>query len=123
VSLDAGTNQTVTFESLSVAQTGTFTHGVFTANDSATANITVEEPPLSDGVPGVPGSDLPTDPLPGSGREDVNGDGNADFDDVIDLFFALDRLSDASPEQVAAVDYDGDGDADFDDIVELLFRL
>jgi hypothetical protein len=45
VTLDAGNSTTVTFENVSTAglSTGEFTHGVFSANDSATAPITIEE--------------------------------------------------------------------------------
>jgi hypothetical protein len=44
VSLDAGNSTTVTFENVSTddLSAGDYTHGVFSANDSATATITVE---------------------------------------------------------------------------------
>lgn len=72
-------------------------------------------------------------PLPGSGAdgapadrdddgfyEDVDGDGDVDFDDAVALTFVdTESLSD---EQRAALDFDGDGDVDFDDAIELAFQ-
>jgi PKD repeat protein len=89
------------------------------------ASITVEEPPLSDGVPGIPGSDPPIDPLPGPGWEDVNGDGRANFQDVIDLLLALESIQDASLTDAErdALDFDASGSVDFLDVIELVFRV
>jgi PKD repeat protein len=51
--------------------------------------------------------------------EDIDGDGDLDFNDVMELAFALPVPAD----QVPRVDFDGDGDADFDDVIELTFTF
>jgi len=77
------------------------------------------EPPFSGGVPGVGAENAPTD-IDGDGKfEDVNGDGETDFNDAVDLAFA--DTTQLSEEQAAALDFDGDGDVDFSDAVELAF--
>ncbi len=54
VSLDAGANDTVTFEvPTEGVPPGTYTHGVFTANDSETANITVDPAPANLRIAGL----------------------------------------------------------------------
>jgi PKD repeat protein len=55
----------------------------------------------------------PTDPDDDGVFEDVNGNGQLDFDDVVVLF---ENLSDAEAE---FQDVNGNGRIDFDDIVEL----
>jgi hypothetical protein len=62
----------------------------------------------------------------GDGRcEDVNGDGETDFFDVVDLLFALEsiREADLTSTQRDALDFDDSGRVGFLDVVDLLFRL
>jgi hypothetical protein len=97
---------------------------VATANDSATGAIRtrIRDASHCDVAP-LPGVEAPaTDPYPGRGCEDVDGDGTAGLDDVVELLFALDRLPD-DPATLDAFDLDGDRDVDFEDVVTLLFRL
>jgi PKD repeat protein len=63
----------------------------------------------------------PADPDDDGLYEDVNGDGQANFDDAISLAFV--QTGSLTQEQVAALDFDGDGDIDFDDAVELAFTV
>ncbi|MGM0592421.1 MAG: hypothetical protein ACQETI_12500, partial [Halobacteriota archaeon] len=71
-------------------------------------------------LPGVSGS-APTDPNGDGLYEDIDGDGDADFDDAIDLAFA--ETGGLTAAQRAALDFDGDGDVDFDDAIELAFSV
>jgi subtilisin family serine protease len=74
-------------------------------------------PPFSEAIPGNPG--VPTDP-DGDGRfDDVNGDGQVTFADVIAMAF-VDWRS-LTPAQAAALDFDGNGQVDFADVIELAF--
>jgi len=72
-------------------------------------------------------------PLPGSGAdarpvdhdgdglyEDVEGDGDVDFDDAVSLTFV--EFGSLSEEQQAALDFDGDGSLEFEDAIELAFQ-
>jgi hypothetical protein len=61
-----------------------------------------------------------TDPLPTRpGYEDVDGDGDFDFFDVVTFLFALDELP---AETRQFFDFDADGETDFFDVISLLFR-
>jgi hypothetical protein len=91
--------------------------------EGATLDTTAPDNPFPSGAPGV-GDTPPTDSNPRQpGFEDINGDGVANFTDVVNLLFAIDRLQGLSGPQLEAVDYDGNGMINFDDIVTLLFRL
>jgi hypothetical protein len=85
--------------------------------DSESANVTEADTGEAPGPVG--GGDTPTNPDGDELYEDVNGDGEANFDDAVALAFAS-NLSDA---QIAAFDFDGDGGVDFDDAVELAFSI
>jgi hypothetical protein len=96
-----------------------------------TRQVTVRDLPLgerlfTDGLPGGnPASGVPTDPN-GDGRlEDLDGNGQFEFVDVIEFVFALDGLlsADLAASQRAAIDFDGDGNVDFVDVIELVFQL
>lgn len=88
-------------------------------------NLTVERRaspnPFPNGVPGVgtaPPTNLDNDPQ----FEDVNGDGEANFTDAVDLAFAnTGAINSGTQAQINALDFDGDGDVDFDDAIELTF--
>jgi len=60
-----------------------------------------------------------TDPDGDGQLEDVNGDGEATFDDAITLAFNTDDAS----ENRESFDFDGDGDVDFDDAIALAFAV
>jgi hypothetical protein len=81
--------------------------------------------PFPDGVPGVVGENPPTDPLPGPGFEDVNGDGTRTLDDVFAFVFgplAETDGSSLSDAQLDALDYNDDGELTLDDAFTLAFR-
>jgi outer membrane protein assembly factor BamB len=96
-----------------------------------TRQVSVRDLPLGerlfpDGLPGGnPASGVPTDPN-GDGRlEDLDGNGQFEFVDVIEFVFALDGLqsTDLTASQRTALDFDGDEDVDFVDVIELVFQL
>jgi PKD repeat protein len=60
-----------------------------------------------------------TDPDGDGQLEDVDGDGEATFDDAITLAFNTDDAS----ENRDSFDFDGDGDVDFDDAIALAFAV
>jgi hypothetical protein len=76
--------------------------------------------PFSAPVPGANGQGPPTDTDDDGKLEDINGDGEATFDDAIALAFA--DTSGLNSQQRAAVDFDGDGDVDFADAIALAFE-
>jgi PKD repeat protein len=81
-----------------------------------TANGTVR---VASGPGDVTGSGNPARDLDGNGLyEDVNGDGQQTFSDVIELAFILDN-QDIAP----FFDFDGSGDLAFSDVIELAFDL
>jgi surface glycoprotein (TIGR04207 family) len=124
---DTNDNQTFDFQTTNGSEDGAYVDNGSAVVDAA--NLTVEQAgngsnPFPNGVPGV-GSDSPADTDPADGFEDVNGDGTADFNDVLDFLFAQSDIAsaDLTQAQVDALDYDGNGEVDFNDVVELLFRL
>jgi hypothetical protein len=62
-----------------------------------------------------------TDPDGDGQLEDVNGDGEATFDDAIGLAFNTGAAS--VTENRDSFDFDGDGDVDFDDAISLAFQV
>ncbi|WP_226022311.1 anti-sigma factor domain-containing protein [Halomicrobium salinisoli] len=60
---------------------------------------------------------LPTDPDGDGLYEDLNGNGEVDFDDVVRYFKHMDEP--VVTDHVAAYDYNGNGGIDYDDVVEL----
>ncbi|WP_231188784.1 ThuA domain-containing protein [Haladaptatus sp. DYF46] len=76
---------------------------------------------LSDQPPAVVGDSKPTDPDGDGLYEDVNGDGEANYDDIVDLF---DNYDDSAVQDNAyAYDFNDNGNLDFDDIVEFFRSL
>jgi hypothetical protein len=62
----------------------------------------------------------PAADLNGDGKlEDVNGDGEANFEDGIALAFNIGTAS----NNAESFDFDGDGDVDFDDAIALVFQV
>jgi hypothetical protein len=85
----------------------------------------MDESPFSQPVPGGSGSASPTD-TDGDGKlEDLTGDGQFGFADVVEFVFALQDLKRASltARQRTALDHDGDGRVGFTDAVDLVFQL
>jgi PKD repeat protein len=62
--------------------------------------------------------DVDDDPL----HEDIQGDGDVDFLDVITLLFADWETISGNPAQRAALDFDGNGRVGFLDVIWLLFE-
>jgi pectinesterase len=105
--------------------------------DDCVGNVTcgdyLTEPPSGDARSGEDGGQLFEAPIPGAGDapptdpdgdgmyEDVDGSGNATFDDAIALAFA--DTSGLAAAQRTALDFDSDGDVDFDDAVSLAFQV
>jgi subtilisin family serine protease len=81
----------------------------------------VPTPVFTAPVPGSGEAAPPTDPDDDGLYEDVDGDGDVDFDDAVALAFV--DASELTPGQVTALDFDRDGDVDFDDAVELAFLV
>ncbi|MFH5801946.1 family 16 glycoside hydrolase [Haladaptatus sp. CMAA 1911] len=82
--------------------------------------IVVEEDD-SDGLPPVVGDSSPTDPDGDGHYEDINGDGEANYADVVDLFDNMEE--DAVQDNAEAFDFNENGRLDFDDIVALFNSL
>jgi hypothetical protein len=58
--------------------------------------------------------------------EDIDGNGRFEFVDVIEFVFVIKEpryTTDASPEQVEALDHNGDGEVDFVDVIALVFEV
>ncbi|MGM0716826.1 MAG: PKD domain-containing protein, partial [Halobacteriota archaeon] len=116
VSLDPGSSTDVSFTvSSGEIAAGTYTHGIVTEDDKATADITIAPPALGDF------EDPPQD-LDGDGLyEDVNGDGVFDMGDAQALF--VNRHTDAVQDNVGAFDFNGDGSVDVGDVQALFDQL
>ena len=72
-------------------------------------------------VPISPSTLLPTDPDADGRYEDLNGNGQLDFNDVVLYFNQMDWI--AGNEPVAAFDFNHNGTIDFNDIVILFNTL
>ena len=65
--------------------------------------------------------DMPADPNGDGLYEDLNGNGRADFNDVILYFNAMEWIAQNQP--VEAFDYNGNGRIDFGDLILLTGSL
>jgi PKD repeat protein len=79
--------------------------------------------PFSSPLPNSGGSAPPKDPDNDGLYEDIDGDGNFNFVDVISLVFSLQSIDNLSQAQTAAIDFDGSGTVNFVDVIELVFAL
>ncbi|WP_226011996.1 hypothetical protein [Halomicrobium salinisoli] len=71
-----------------------------------------------DGPPAVGGNDeRPTDPDGDGEYEDINGNGEVDYDDVVTYFDNME--SDAMTDNAEYYDYNGNGEVDYADLVDL----
>ncbi len=84
-----------------------------------TSFITVAPPVISGVIPVSGQSAMPTDPNHDGLYEDLNGNGNLDFNDVVIFFNQMDWI--AGNEPVGAFDFNHNGQIDFNDIA-LLFN-
>jgi hypothetical protein len=123
VQLDAGNTTTVNFTNIDTSvlpnSTVTYDHGVFSANDSANATITVEaqQPSQQPAGPGDltgDGNDA-TDPNGDGQFEDINGDGNATLQDL-QPYFDVVRPGTSAPSNPSFFDYNNDGNATLQDL-------
>ena len=78
-----------------------------------------ETPDLPVALPDQSG--IPTDPDADGLYEDLNGSGEAGFNDVVLFFKHIDWIAENEP--VAAFDFSGNGDIGFNDIVELFHEV
>jgi hypothetical protein len=99
--------------------------------DPARVSLDVTQPDpeptvFSGPAPGISGAEgAPNDADSDGTFEDVNGDGETDFSDVLDFAFSLSSTDRLTAEQKAAFDSDGDssGDISFGDVISLAFNL
>lgn len=77
--------------------------------------------PVGPVVNRLPGGGIPQDLDKDGYYEDVNGNGRADFADVVLLFNQMDWVSENAP--ISAFDFNANGRIDFADIVRLFERL
>jgi 2',3'-cyclic-nucleotide 2'-phosphodiesterase (5'-nucleotidase family) len=89
----------------------------FDNETGAPASFAVRDGQVSVGPDPVVAGKAPTDPDGDGLYEDVNGNGRADYDDVVTLFENIQQ--DAVAANAAAYDFNGNGRLDFDDVVDL----
>jgi PKD repeat protein len=105
---------------------GTYTVSLMVRNSGGamtvtkTSFITVAPPVISGVIPVSGQSAMPTDPNHDGLYEDLNGNGNLDFNDVVIFFNQMDWIADNEP--ISAFDFNHNGQIDFNDIV-LLFNM
>jgi PKD repeat protein len=98
----------VTLTATNAAGSGTLTKGDY---------ITVTE-----GIPPFPGyTSPPTDPDGDGIYEDVNGNGEIDYDDAVVMFWNIDWVEEKG--LAAAFDLNGNGEIDYDDAVTLFWQV
>jgi hypothetical protein len=105
--------------------------GTGDAIDPARVSLSVDQSEGSDGpfdgpAPGIEEAAGPPLDADGDGKyEDVNGDGETDFADVVDFAFALGATDQLTAGQRAAFNFDGDAgdEVTFGDVVSLAFAL
>jgi PKD repeat protein len=79
--------------------------------------------PFPYGVPGGSTTRPPTDVDDDGLLEDVNGDGQFSFADVIEFVFADLEAIDRNAAMRSRLDFDGDGRVTFVDVIDLVFEL
>jgi uncharacterized cupredoxin-like copper-binding protein len=102
----------------------TYDHGGVADGTAESESIAVVWNPFPNGVPGVSG-DLPPRDFDDDGQyEDVDGDGEFAFDDVVQLLFAHEEFGNLTGRKLRALNFEGsDSTVDMVDVIELLFRL
>jgi hypothetical protein len=89
-------------------------------------SVRVDGPnPFPDGIPGATGDAPPGNVDDDPAYEDITGDGQFTFVDVIEFVFALDAIqsADLDAQATARLDHSGDGKVNFVDVVDLVFQL
>ncbi|WP_226021758.1 cellulase family glycosylhydrolase [Halomicrobium salinisoli] len=89
---------------------------------TATTAVTVSDDDTISGPPSVGDADArPTDPDDDGRYEDLNGNGEVDYADVVLYFENMDQS--AMTSATAAYDYNGNGELDFADLVDLFGQV
>jgi hypothetical protein len=111
---------------------GTYTY-VYVAQNSdnqsalvtQTGTLDVQANPFPNGIPGGSSSNPPGDVDADGKLEDLDGNGQFNFVDVIELVFALEDIDNANltQAQIDALDIDDSGAVNFVDVIELVFKL
>ncbi|WP_226011525.1 serpin family protein [Halomicrobium salinisoli] len=83
--------------------------------------VSLEGDGVSEGPPAVGDGPAPTDPDDDGRYEDLNGNGEVDYDDVVTYFENMDESS--MTDHVDAYDYNGNGDLDYADLVDLFGQV
>ncbi|MGM0592046.1 MAG: PQQ-binding-like beta-propeller repeat protein [Halobacteriota archaeon] len=118
VTVAGGETRTVDVDLDETLEPGTYSYRVVTGESVTTGTVTVN--PTGAFTAPLAGNDYVPKDLNNDGLyEDVDGDGQATFDDAIALAFADTRG--LTGEQAAALDFDGDGDVDFSDAISRAF--
>jgi PKD repeat protein len=84
--------------------------------ETQSGSVAVDPAPLPTGIPGTTTAP-PTDPDGDDLYEDLDGDGNVTYNDVVVLFETLDRS--LLQTEASAFDYNGNGRLDYVDVVDL----
>jgi hypothetical protein len=120
VTVGAGGAQSVTLTpAVGNRSPGTYTATVSVANGSATGAepLSIVRPP--DPIANDTSLAAPTDPDGDGEYEDVDGDGNATYQDVVVLFEYFESVLADGATATAAFDFDGDGRLSYVDLVAL----
>jgi hypothetical protein len=104
---------------------GSPTEAAYSSVDAHDGTLTVVRSPFPGGLPGGTSDAPPIDTDGDRTVEDVTGDGQFSFTDVVEFVFALEALSEATlnADQIATLDHSGDGKVTFADVVDLVFDL
>ena len=84
---------------------------------------TEHDKPIFHSCPSADGQRSPTNTDDDGKLEDVNGDAESTFDDVIALAFVISQTGQLTEQQRDALNIDGEGDVDFDDVIALAFDI
>jgi hypothetical protein len=92
---------------------------------STTGTFTIQQNAFDRELPSVEGEGPPLNVDDDDAYEDILGDGEFDFQDVIGFVFGLNEIQrmDLTPAQVDALDHNDDGEVNFVDVIDLVFKL
>jgi hypothetical protein len=129
LSVQAGSEGTATLNVSGSPTVGTTTGADYPVSRVQGTTLTVSNNTLATLFPmGIPGSSTGNQPndVDGDGVfEDMTGDGQFNFQDVIEFVFALDNIRNAnlSASETAALDHTEDGRVTFTDVIDLVFQI
>jgi beta propeller repeat protein len=105
------------------ANPGTYTVTLTATNDAGSGTTTKDRYiTVTEGMPAFPGyTNPPTDPDGDGIYEDVNGNGEIDYDDAVVMFWNIDWIE--QKKLTAAFDLNGNGEIDYDDAVTLFWQV